>query len=391
MSARMRVLHLFHEYLNITENWAFRIIDNLPDTDAIIGSKHFLKNNFYPSKLSFIEFPVKIIEQNRDRFLIRVFNALVCETLLRLYPWYITKMAGDVDLIHSHFSFVGWEYRKIAKRLRVPHIVSFYGFDYEWLPHNQPVWRKRYSTLFKEADLFLCEGHHGAQILEKIGCPPDKIKVIRLSVDVERIPFFVRDKRPGELNLLQIASLGEKKGHVYTVQAFMEALKECPDMTLTLVGGDSEGIRVRLHEMLRGTAAENRVFFIDRIDYDHLYEFMRDYDVFIHPSCYSADKDCEGGAPVVLLDAQATGMPIISTTHCDIPDEVAHKITGILTPEKDITALAQSIKRFYEMGSAEYGMFAQAARRHIETNYNAVRNAAELAAVYKQLLESFNK
>ena len=35
--------------------------------------------------------------------------------------------------------------------------------------------------------------------------------------------------------------------------------------------------------------------------------------------------DCEGGAPIVLLDAQATGLPIISTKHCDIPDEVSHK------------------------------------------------------------------
>ncbi len=57
------------------------------------------------------------------------------------------------------------------------------------------------------------------------------------------------------------------------------------------------------------------------------------------------DMDCEGGAPVVLLDAQATGMPVISTTHCDIPDEVVHGETGLLSPEKDVGALAELIKK----------------------------------------------
>ncbi len=92
----------------------------------------------------------------------------------------------------------------------------------------------------------------------------------------------------------------------------------------------------------------------------------------------------------MLLDAQATGMPVISTTHCDIPDEVRHNETGLLSPEKDIEALAQSIKRFYEMDDIQYHKFSQAARKHMELHYDVVNNSKELAAVYRKLAESFH-
>jgi colanic acid/amylovoran biosynthesis glycosyltransferase len=386
MSTGLRVLHLFREYLKTTENWAFNLIDNLPDTDVVVAAKEFKKCNFYSNNIEYLEFPLKKIEQNQGKLVVLLFNALVYQ-VLKLYPWYLAKTIGRVDLIHSHFSVVGWEYLKLARKLNVPHVVSFYGFDYENLPYTQPVWRERYRTLFEEAALFLCEGGHGARLLTEMGCPPEKVKIARLGVDIRNIQFHRRVKTSGELNLLQIATFIEKKGHLYTIGAFLEALQECPAMTLTLVGSDTQGIRAQLREIIKGNAAENKVTFIDRINYDCLYEFMYDYQVFIHPSCYSREKDCEGGAPVVILDAQATGMPVISTNHCDIPDEVVHERTGLLTPEKDVAELAQSIRRFYEMGSVEYLSFAESARWHVEENYDVSRNAATVASIYRQLLK----
>jgi colanic acid/amylovoran biosynthesis glycosyltransferase len=390
MIGRIRILHLFNEYLNTTENWAFRLIDNLPDMDVVIASREFRKCNFYSDKFDYLDFPLKKIAQNPRLFSVRLFNALVHQ-VSKLFPWYVAKTAGKVDLMHSHFSFVAWEYGELARKLNVPHVVSFYGFDYENLPHTVPVWRERYQTMFRDADLFLCEGRHGAKVLEKMGCPTGKIQIARIGVDAAKIPLSVRNKKPGELRLLQVATFVEKKGQRYTIQAFMKAIKDCPNMSLTLVGGDPIGIRDTIRQMLQGSEAEDKVTFIDRIEYDRLSEFMRDFHVFIHPSCYSREMDCEGGAPIVLLDAQATGMPVISTTHCDIPDEVVDGKTGLLTPEKDDMALAQSIRRFYLMADEEYREFAKAARRHVEENYDAGRNAAKVAAIYRKLAGSFKK
>ena len=122
------------------------------------------------------------------------------------------------------------------------------------------------------------------------------------------------------------------------------------------------------------------------VNYETLYKTLEGYDVFIHPSCYADDRDCEGGAPVVLLDAQATGMPVIATRHCDIPDEVVHQKTGMLSNEKDIVGLAQSIEYFYNIDDRMFQAFSNNARNHVEENYNIVENSKNLRSIYTGIL-----
>ncbi len=388
MKGTMRVLHVFDSYLATTENWAFNLINHLPNTQVVIAARDFLKSNFYSPRFAYLEFPLSICRNPQRPLWLRATNKITSE-ILRLYPWYVGKTAGRCDLIHSHFAMVGWQYMDLAVRLRVPHIVSFYGLDYEHVPFLQPVWEKRYQKLFQIANLFLCEGAHGAEILHRIGCPSEKIAVARLGVDVDHIPFSCRSKNPGELRLLQIASFTEKKGHKYTIEAFVTALRSCPNMTLTLIGGDRYGVRSRLQEQTRNADAQDKVFFLDAIDFDQLHTVMKHYHLFIHPSCYTDQKDCEGGAPIVLLDAQATGMPVISTTHCDIPDEVIHGKTGLLSPEKDSIDLAKSIEIFYNMKQNEYNLFARSARSHVTEHYNVKTNAEKIKEIYDNFLLTF--
>lgn len=159
-------------------------------------------------------------------------------------------------------------------------------------------------------------------------------------------------------------------------------------MTLTLVGRDNNGMKKQLETMVANTPAEGKVTFVDQILFDRLYDFMMDYQVFIHPSCYADDRDCEGGAPVVLLDAQATGMPVIASTHCDIPEEVIDGVTGILAAEKDVKGLVLAVKKFYEMDNPAFQEFSLAARKHVEQSYSVQKSAEALRGYYQELLES---
>ena len=210
--------------------------------------------------------------------------------------------------------------------------------------------------------------------------------MLRLGVDAEAIPFFRRKKSEHELRLLQIATLREKKGHIYTVRSFADALETCPNMSLTIVGSNEHnGVKEEIDRFIDENGISKKVTLMDWIDFSRLHEFMKEYHVFIHPSCYSKERDCEGGAPIVLLDAQATGMPVISTTHCDIPDEVIDCETGLLTPEKDVEALSNSISSFYRMNQLEYGSFAENARSHVLEKYNIRINSAYLRRAYEQV------
>lgn len=380
----MKIAHLFDTYLNVTENWSYRLISQLKEVEVYIVTATILNRNTFPLPLARFSTPLYTQPIMPD--------SPVIYRLLKLFSrvyWLNFVLPHDlkqVDLLHAHFSVVGWEYRKLQRKLDIPLVVSFYGFDYEWLPRNHPEWQKRYKILFDEAALFLAEGSAGREKLVSMGCPEYKVRVARLGVNLNEIPFVLRSKGTNSLKLVQVASFTEKKGHTTTLRAFARAAELYPNMYLTLVGKDPFGLRAELDEIIAEYGITNRVEFVDGIDFAKLHEFLIDFHVFIHPSRHSGSGDSEGGAPIVLLDAQATGMPVLTTNHCDIPDEVIHNVTGILVQENDDEGLAEAIGRFYKMGEAEYHNFCTNARRHIEENYDVIKSAEKLREIYTEVI-----
>lgn len=394
----LKVLHLFESYLPQTENWAYNLIRHLPDVAIHIGANHYLKNNFYHPDFHYVDnYFDGLKKQNgvlKKNSLLGIFkkvwikaSAKILGDPIQVFEQYIKD--HQIEILHAHFGKVAWHFRQLAQRTKLPLVISFYGWDYEMLPFLQPRYKKYYQQLFELAACFICEGKHGASILEKMGCPREKIKVIHLGVALDRIPFYERDKKPKQLRLLQLASFTEKKGHWYTVQAFQKALVDCPNLHLTLVGNErSAGLRQKIIDWIDRQKLNDKITLLERIDYQVLYPFFKNYEVFIHPSCYTEQRDCEGGAPIVLLDAQATGMPIISTRHCDIPGEVIHGKTGWLAEEKEVETLAEYIRQAYHLDQAAYLEMSRAARTHVAEHFDVGQSAQQLSATYTALLKS---
>jgi colanic acid/amylovoran biosynthesis glycosyltransferase len=96
----------------------------------------------------------------------------------------------------------------------------------------------------------------------------------------------------------------------------------------------------------------------------------------MHPSVHAASGDAEGGHPVVLTQAAATGMPMLATTHCDIPEIVVHGQTGWLVPERDVDALVGALLDFAARPRVlpEYGRNARAL---VEAKYDARRETLD--------------
>ncbi len=375
----MRVLQGFLVYGNKTEPWSFNLLSELHKhtKETVVIATNYKKSKFYSKEFKYLKFWFQNTSK-MSRYLSRIlFHKLIFGKVKK----------ENIELIHAHFGPAGWRYKKLAKKLEVPLVVSFYGKDYEYIPHNKPVWKKRYDELFNIVDYFICEGKHGKNLLIEKGCPENKVAVCHLGIVPSEIAYHNRVKRPGSLHLVQIASFVEKKGHIYTVKAFHKALQEskASDLKLTLIGGKHdtyEEVNAYIEENQLGSSIE----YISFIEYSKLYSFLKNFHVFIHPSCYSENMDCEGGAPVVLLDAQATGMPVIASFHCDIPDEVVHGQTGLLSKEKDVDGITESILRFLEMEQEEYDTFSKAARKHIEQEYDISKSAFKLYEIYKKIL-----
>lgn len=380
----MKVAHLFHAYLNTTENWCYRLIAHLRDVQLIIVTDTILNSEKFPLPSADFSTPWYTRQLFSDSPLIQ----RVVKSITRVV-WARFTLPADLEqteLLHAHFATIGWYYLSLRRKLHIPLIVSFYGYDYEWLPRNHPEWQKRYEVLFDEAALFLAEGRAGREKLIRMGCPEYKVQIARLGVNVKEISFALRHKKTNSLRLVQVASFTEKKGHTTTVRAFARAAALYTDLHLTLVGMDPSGLRVGLEKIIAEYGIANRVAFVDGIDFARLHKYLQDFHVFIHPSRHSETGDSEGGAPIVLLDAQATGMPVLSTIHCDIPDEVIHEVTGILVQENDYEGLAEAIGRFYRMEETEYHCFCRNARRHIEENYDVIMCAEKLRDIYSDVI-----
>ncbi len=393
---KLKTFHVFNSYLPQTENWAYNLISNLPESQIHIAAKNYLKNNFYHQEFHFADNYFDEFDQLNRRLGKLSFSNILKKITIKAIPFLFGSVEqafinygrkNEIQLVHAHFANVGWEFRNIATKLNVPFVISFYGWDYEKLPYTQPIFQDHFKTLFKIADAFICEGHHGASILEKYGCPKEKIFVVRLGVQPVGIELVKRTKSQNSLKLVQIASFTEKKGHQYALEAVAKIIKECPNIELTIIGNDNEPMRrEKVEQQITSLGLEQQVRILPPIDYKNLYKTLADYDVFIHPSCYAEDRDCEGGAPVVLLDAQATGMPVIATTHCDIPDEVIHEKTGLLSEEKNVELLSGNLKAFYKMNNEDYQRYAKNARNHVERNYDVSKNAIELRRIYDEIL-----
>ncbi len=398
-----KILHLLSSYLPNTENWIYNLISNSKGTEKHIGAYQFpslTNNESNASNNPTFKYATQAIHEKYDEqynstkkglaryieVLSIKFHQLLNGTTQSKLIQYCKK--ENIEILHAHFANIGWDMLEIKRKTNLPFLISFYGWDYEMLPHVRPVFKKRYQILFKEADGFICEGDHSAKVLEDMGCPKQKIHVVNLGVMVSEIPFFTRVKNKNTLKLVQLASYTEKKGHEYTIRAFAEAIKRCPDMELTFIGNErKKGLLDKLKQLVADHQLEDFIHFLPPIDYVSLHEVLEKYDAFIHPSCYTTDKDCEGGAPIVFLDAQATGMPIISTLHCDIPSEVLHKKTGLLVEEKDIVELSAAIETFYSMDYEQYQQYSIAARLHVEKMFDIKRNAIKLESVYSQYLK----
>ncbi len=392
----MNVLHLFNHYLPQTENWAYHLIRNIPETRSLIAAKRYLDGNSFHDDFCFYEHPYSGWDKRYETWTQEGGIGLGKRIWYKGRKFFFGDMRRSLvpfakeqqaQLLHAHFADVGWYFHRLAAKVNVPLVVSFYGWDYEMLTRTKPAYIRRLQKLFQVVDAFVCEGAHGADTLVQKGCPVEKVHVIPLGVQVEKIPFFQRQKKAAALRLLQVASFTEKKGHITSLKAVAESLEHCPNLSLTFVGGSNQsGYKEFIREQVATYKVSTCIEFKDHIDFSSLHDFMRDYDVFIHPSCHAENGDCEGGAPIVLLDAQATGMPVISTTHCDIPSEVVDGKTGYLAPEKDHKAIAEIIQAFYRMSAQEYEPMTKSARQHVAENYDISKNAAQLGTLYRQLL-----
>lgn len=293
------------------------------------------------------------------------------------------------QLLHSHFGPVGWQDIGVARQARLKHLVTFYGLDLSYAPQKDPRWYGRYRDLFAHIDRVLCEGPFMGQTLIALGCPPDKVRVHHLGVSVAEIPYQPRRWEPGSpLRVLLAAAFREKKGLPDALDALGRIRHEVT-LDITIIGDAnqeprSQAEKQKILAMIERHQLQDKVRMLGYQPYSHLFSEAAAHHLFLSPSVTASDGDTEGGAPVSLIEMAASGMALVSTTHCDIPEVIRHGSTGLLAPERDPAALADHL-RWFLAHPDEWRPMLDAGRQHIEQEYDARRQGERLAALYREL------
>jgi len=298
--------------------------------------------------------------------------------------------ASGAPVLHSHFGNHGWANSRGAGAAGLRHVVTFYGADVSHLPATDARWYARYRDMFTHVDLVLCEGPFMAGAVRDLGCPADKLLVHHLGVDPDRIPFRPRQHPgTGPLRVLLAATFREKKGIPDGIEALASLAGEGIPLEITLIGDAADPGRdgpekQKILDVLLRTGLESSTRRLGFTTYAELLAEADTHHVFLAPSRRAADGDTEGGAPVTLIEMAAAGMPIVSTTHCDIPEVVVDGKTGMLAGERDTVGLSRCLRWWHGNPNLWPAVLA-AGRERVETEFNAARQGERLACVYERL------
>lgn len=382
ISSPLHVTHSLNRWLPRTQNWISTLLRNLPEPVSVSVVADALENGApsepFPVASAARSFPIRHILTRRLGTLDR-----------RLVSWKVERLArenGPVDLLHSHFGTRGWHDRPAADALDVPHVVSVYGFDVTQIPREFPEWQDRYPDLWDGVSTVLCEGPSMAETVRSLGCPPEKTTVQRLGIELDRYPFCPRSRDDDEpLRVLMASRFVEKKGIPDGVRA-LDRVAPATDIELTLVGGalpegddGEDGEPARIREALAEADALQTVHLPGRLPHSELIDAALDHHLFLQPSRTAANGDEEGGAPVTLIEMQATGMPIVATRHCDIPAVVAE--ASFLAEEANVDDLSETLRTAIDR-STDWPDLGERARAFVERNHSAEGQAERLAEIY---------
>ncbi|MDX6511819.1 MAG: colanic acid/amylovoran biosynthesis glycosyltransferase [Gaiellaceae bacterium] len=305
----------------------------------------------------------------------------------------------DARIIHAYFGPVAWRMLDLKRRLGLPLVVTFLGDDiapvlapwWSWWIQNgsgPPDWPARLRELCEEADLLLVEGPFLRERLLELGAPPEKLQVQRFGVPLDRIPFRARQPRDdGKTVVVFAGRFCEQKGILYALEA-VRALRADRDVELRLIGDDTMtdgSYAAEVHAAIRAHRLQDCVRLLGFMNWaDCLRELDRG-DLFLHPSVFDADGRGEGGAPTTIIEAQALGLPVVSTVHCDIPNVTLPGESAILVPERDVGALVDALRLLVDE-PGRWEPMGRAGRRHVEELHDIDKETRALEDRYLALL-----
>jgi glycosyltransferase involved in cell wall biosynthesis len=246
----------------------------------------------------------------------------------------------------------------------------------EWL-YKRRLWPYRFAIRY--CDRVIAVSEATARFLkEKRGVPADKVLVIPYGVNLEKFNLNTKNEIRKEFGLNAkdcvigvVGRLHPQKGHVYLIDAAVQIVKEFPD-TKFVFAGDGD-LRHELEERIKARQLEKHFLFVGyRMDIANV---MSSFDIFVLPSLYE-------GLPNVVLEAMASGKPVVATSVDGTVEAVVDGETGYLVQPTDVEALQKALLRL--LGDRELARkMGKKGRERVEQIFSLEKQVRSFEELYQ--------
>lgn len=317
--------------------------------------------------LKFIKLATKIFKYNKSNFLYLLKSFYIIPIAMQYAE--IMKQK-DIKHLHAHWATIptsaAWIVNEITE------------IPYSFTAHAWDIWKNNEMLLVKIKDAKFTATISGfnkkllSQDLSRR--TTNKINIVHCGIDVDKFNY----SQPQPYKKLKIISVGrfvEKKGFIYLVKACRQLLDRGFEFECSIVGKGP--LWKEIAELITTLNMENHVNLPGAMAQEILQEEFKNSDLFVLPAVKAGNGDLDG-IPVVLMEAMALGIPVISTKVSGIPELIDNGKSGLLVDEKNVSQLADTIEQFSSFSNFNI-KFAVAGRRKIEQEFNIKKSAYQMS------------
>lgn len=285
-------------------------------------------------------------------------------------------------LIHCHFAKPTALMAALLPYIGEPRLVStLHGYDV--FQTDQTGWYT--DDFINRCDRFLSHSKNLDEVLTERGVSSEKIVRHRYGIDVDEFTPTPEPPDHDNIHLLSVARFVEKKGLRYALESLDHLPDEIKGKLTFKIAGDGPR-RSLLEDVIEDHDLESIVELLGFKDRSEIKALFRWADVFVLPSVVAENGDREG-TPVSLLEAQASGLPVVSTYHSGIPEIVQDGETGLLVAERDPQALADALEELINQPDLRERM-GESGRQYVVEYHDSEKLTDDLVDLYEDMIES---
>lgn len=296
-----------------------------------------------------------------------------------------------IDVISSHWILPNGFIAYIASFfLKIPYTITLCGSDI-YMAKKNSFFAKMAVVSANKALFVAADSPKFLDDLIKLGAKVKNNNVIPYPVNAQKFELKnisvenLRKKlnlKDNNLVILGVGRLVYKKGFEYLIKAFAGISQKYPLTRLIIVGeGD---LKKRLEELCFKLNLKDKIIFAGTLDRKSIAVYYNLCDVFAMPSIKDKDGNMDD-QPVALIEAMASGKPIVATNFPGISLTVKNGINGYLFPEKNISKIKEALQRLIESQPLRKKM-GKESRKIILNNLTDEKIAQRYIALIKNLL-----